>query len=142
RRNKNRVNAPTPGSFCTRFRLKIQTIDKYCTSWNTSNRAMPARRFITNTFAYQKKPKLVAISSSLIELTGRPRCHIHAVWQKNAIVTAPVRARIAIESAGTARDRRTPASSRADDVRWRRTTRQTATGRRPSIASERREKAG
>ena len=34
---------------------------------------MPASRLLTITFVYQKKPKLLAISSSLIELSGRPR---------------------------------------------------------------------
>src|SRR5882762_2842965 len=57
----------------------------------TSKRAMPASMLLTNTFAYQKKPMLVAISSSLTELTGRPRCHIHAVCKRKAIVTTPAR---------------------------------------------------
>jgi hypothetical protein len=87
---RNRVNDPAPASFRARPWLKTHTIARYCTSWKTSKRMTPTSMFTKARLAHHQKPKLVAMSSSLSRLGGRPARICRAWFTRNATVIAAV----------------------------------------------------
>ncbi len=96
------MNLPAPLPERARLRLKNQTIDRYWTSWKTSNSAIPTSTFSTDTLEYHQKPKLVAISTSLTGLGWRSFFQRTARLTRKATLTATSPQKVSVRTAATA----------------------------------------
>src|SRR5437588_12609170 len=82
RRKTKRMNPPMLLSFSTRLRLYIQTSERYCTSWKTSNSAIPTRIFATRLLQYHQKAMLVASKATFTGLGRFPTIHSRPKWRR------------------------------------------------------------
>src|SRR5581483_26055 len=94
RRNTKRMNPPILLAFSTRLRLEIHTSDRYCTSWKTSNNAMPTRMFETRLLQYHQKAMLVISKATFTGLGRWPPTHCRVKCSKKRTETASAAKRI------------------------------------------------
>src|SRR5438477_584212 len=73
-------------------RYKIHTSERYCTSWNTSNNAIPTRTLATMLLQYHQKEMLVTRSTSFTGLGRFPCIHIQMKFTRNTPETAKANA--------------------------------------------------